>query len=435
MEEIKWFDHKFKKSNTDIFLSNRNQLSLNYNDKNLELELAWFNYFSQHSPMGKLLIKNSYKKDFSQKKILLLHITPSYNDIKKSGKIFASGGGLGSAIYCCPVHKNKKIHNLSLSYLSDTMPKRNKKFNTLIIELKLNKHQKDNIKLSGVDYTLFGKINCEAWENIKKENILDNTYIKNVENEISNDMTKISLEINSLIEYNLEELSFDDFSMYCKKIFYTFPELRFILYEVFTEYILLNQNNKESLRWKKLGELYSNNYKKMIWNLLPTMLEKFNMLNFYIDFEVVIKYLQKSCIIKNFDSNHFKNFVKWRIAFYFRKLSGSKKIIGKFTRLEKEHPYLTGQILYRRFKDKAYFERKRMEIILKQRSKTKLILPIYSLLPKGEVGINPNLSEMEVKYKIFNSIITKKNKILIKEELDIKLDIQSIEKSKRSYRD
>jgi len=223
--------------------------------------------------------------------------------------------------------------------------------------------------------------------------------------------------------------------MYCKKIFYTFPELRFILYEVFTEYILLNQNNKESLRWKKLGELYSNNYKKMIWNLLPTMLEKFNMLNFYIDFEVVIKYLQKSCIIKNFDSNHFKNFVKWRIAFYFRKLSGSKKIIGKFTRLEKEHPYLTGQILYRRFKDKAYFERKRMEIILKQRSKTKLILPIYSLLPKGEVGINPNLSEMEVKYKIFNSIITKKNKILIKEELDIKLDIQSIEKSKRSYRD
>jgi hypothetical protein len=67
--------------------------------------------------------------------------------------------------------------------------------------------------------------------------------------------------------------------------------------------------------------------------------------------------------------------------------------------------------------------------------KERLICPIYSILPKGEVGINPHLDKLGIKYNIFLAKfnpITKK--ITKSKRLNITLLPKIISKSKSTIR-
>ncbi len=434
MSKIRWFNYKKEVSKTDIYASNENELKLPSKMFLEELDLAWFNFFIKDAQNGRVLISNTYKKDFS--KIRLAHLTPSFDEIIKTGKIFSSGGGLGVAVYCSPLHEDNTVHNIFEQYLSFQLPKNtNKKIFALLIEVELEKENLKNIENWGVDYTQFGEIECKTWEKLKQK--MEPLFVRDFSERIYRQIKENEEAINLLIGYKLKELSYEKFERLYNQIFIKIPSLRFILYETLAEYILLYQNNKKARDYSLKGELYNLPHKKFISDLCPSMLKKFNMVEFFIPLEKIIEYLSHSDIFDNFNKEHFKDFIKWRVGFYLKKVSinSIKDDIKNFNDLVKKYPSLLGQVIYREFYDKRLFEQERAKIIYSLFKKENLICPIYSILPKGEVGINPYLDKLGLNYQIFEAEFDPSTKKLNKlSNVKIKLDPEIITKSKSTVR-
>lgn len=398
------------------------------------LSKSWLDFMRKNARLGFLLEENTYKEDLTGEKIRLLHVTPSIEKLKKSGKINSSGGGLGSVIYCCPLHKDFRPHNLFYLYHNFQLPKKinGKKIGTICIEIE-SKFKKNHIPLQGIDYTLFGKIHCSVWNDLKfgRKN---GKYFLELEEDILNRVKANLEDLNLLISYKMKEVGIKEFKRIYNKVFMELPELRFILYETLAEYILLHQNNKKALEYAHKREFFNENHKKLIWDLCPTMLKKFNMKNFIISLDKISSYLKKRDIILNFNENDFHKWIKWRISYYFLKI-GETLIDNQnnFENLMNKHPYLIGQILYRAFHDKHLFEILRSKYLYKDWEKKGIILPIYSIIPKGEMGINPNLDKLNVKYSIYEAR-TINDKIKLGNKLDLKISPDMIKKSEATVR-
>jgi hypothetical protein len=433
MSEIKWFNFKKNDSKTDIYCSNEKKLKLSSLAIMKELDLAWFNFFVKNTSNGGVLKKNTYAEDFN--KVRLVHITSSFDEIVRTGKIFPSGGGLGSVIYCSPLHKENSVHNLFEQYLHFQLPKHTpKELTPLCIEISLERRDKDNLSSYGVDYTNFGELHCMVWKVLKRE--LMKPYIAEFENKISSQVMKLRDVFNVFIDYNLNSVSSKKLREYYNSIFIGTPSLRFILYEILAEYILLYQDNKKAVKYRDIGELYNLSHKKFIFDLCPSMLKRFNMREFFIKIEDIEEYFSKSDIFVEFNKDQFEWFLKWRMGFYIKKLCLRKiDSINSFDQLVSNYPRLVGQIIYRDFFDKNLFERVRSKIIYPMWKKDRIICPIYPILPKGEVGVNPCLDELGVKYKIYKAKYdSRRGKLILLKELNIKLNSELISKAKTTVR-
>lgn len=402
------------------------ELNLKKQKSFLELTNLWEKFFYENSPMGRLIKKNSYEKIFKKNPIQILHLTPFLEDIKKDKIIYSSGGGLGSVVYGSPLNLDTSPHNIYNLYKEFQLPINFKKdkIKTILIRIRPLCNPK-NITSWKVDYTLFGKIHCKVWRELKKCLVSKGEYFNSTEKDIESRIRNNLEMINLLISPNFEEIDQANFNKIYKKIFTEFPELRFIIYEVLAEYILFFQNNKKALFYLSKNEIYNLNHKKFIQDLCPTMLKKFKMKKFFIEQEDIVKYLKKRTIIKDFDKNSFLDFFKKRISYYFLKIC-KKNIIGKnFCGYYLNHPYFVGQIIYRKFYDKKLFEKYRSKYLYKIWDKKKILVPIYSIVPKGEVGINPNLDKMKIPYEIYEVKI-EKGKIKILNKLDVGISPENI---------
>ncbi|MBI2096925.1 MAG: hypothetical protein HYT40_02100, partial [Candidatus Sungbacteria bacterium] len=313
MSNIKWFNYTEEKSKTDLYAHNESMLNLSQKEFIKELDLAWFNFFVKNAPNGRVLISNTYNLDF--KRIMLVHLTPSFNEILKTGKVFASGGGLGAAVYCSPVHQDNTVHNIFEQYFFFQLPKNTKKkISAICIEITPDKENTTNVKNWGVDYTNFGEIECQTWKNLKPQ--IDVSFIKELEKRVFNQIMNNKELINTFVGYKLDKLSYGEFEQVYDNLFAKIPSLRFISYEVLAEYILLFQDNKKAYDYSFKGELYNLPHKKFISDLCPSMLKKFNMIDFFISLNKISQYLHSSDIFKQFNQEQFINFIKWRIGFY-----------------------------------------------------------------------------------------------------------------------
>ncbi len=429
--DLPWIKMPVCKNKVKIFNDAPDKINKNFIDN---LSTSWLYFMKDYTSLGFLFNKNTYKDDFTGGKIRLLHVTPSIDKLRISGKINSSGGGLGSVIYCSPLHKDFTPHNLFNLYSEFQLPKKIKKNKIGAICIEINsKPNIDKLSSWGVDYTLFGKIHCNVWKDIKLKSE-DKKYFQEVEEGVLNRIKKNSEDLNKLISYKMENVSLDEFRQIYRKIFMEFPELRFILYEVIAEYILLNQNDDHSLEYASKGEFFNQNHKKLIWDLCPTMLKKFNMKEFFISLDELSIYLNKKEIILNFNESSFYNWVKWRTSYYFLKIG--RKLIKNpvnFDGLLKKHPYLIGQILYRAFYDKHLFEILRSKYLYKIWKKNKLITPIYPIIAKGEIGINPNLDELKIKYSIYEVRVIN-NKAKLGKKLNLKISPDMIKKEEAAVR-
>lgn len=394
-----------------------------------DLSISWLHFMKDNTSLGFLFDRNTYKEDLLGRKIRLLHVTPSLNKLKKSKRLNSSGGGLGSVIYCCPLHKNFTPHNLFYLYSQFQLPKKipREKIGSICIEID-SKFSLNQIANFGVDYTLFGRLHCQVWGELKSIS-KDKEYFKQLEKNILDRMNENKNYLNLLTSYKMEKISFNKFQIIYDKIFNEFPELRFILYEVLAEYILLNQNNKKALYYAKKREFFNENHKKFIWDLCPTMLKKFDMKNFFISINKISNYLKKRDIIKDFNEKSFQNWFKWRISYYFLKVG--EKLIDEhnsFEDLMDSHPNLVGQVLYRAFRDKHLFELFRSKHLYKYWQKEGIIIPIYSIVAKGEMGINPNLDKLNIRYSVYETEVLN-GKIRLGKKIDLKISPNMINKS------
>ncbi len=423
---LHWIKLPSCKKKLDIFKNAPDKINEKFIN---DLSISWLYFMRDNASLGFLFDRNTYKEDLLGRKIRLLHVTPSLNKLKKSKRLNSSGGGLGSVIYCCPLHKDFTPHNLFYLYSQFQLPKKipREKIGSICIEID-SKFSIDQTANWGVDYTLFGKIHCEVWKELKSIS-KDKKYFKQLEKYILSRINENKNYLNLLISYRMEDISFDKFRNIYDKIFNKFPELRFVLYEVLAEYLLLNQNNKKATDYANKGEFFNENHKKFIWDLCPTMLKKFNMKNFFISINKIINYLKKRDIIKDFDETTFQHWFKWRVSYYFLKVG--KKLIKSYNSFEdlvKIHPHLVGQILYRAFRDKHLFELFRSKYLYEDWQKKGIIIPIYSIVAKGEMGINPNLDQLKIPYSIYETEMLN-GKIRLGKKIDLNISPDMINKS------
>ena len=107
--------------------------------------------------------------------------------------------------------------------------------------------------------------------------------------------------------------------------------------------------------------------------------------------------------------------------------------IKGFGELIKSHPSLIGHIIYREFGDKQMFEEYRTPFVYDKIFEGNIDFPIYSILPKGELGINPNIDSARV--KVFEATYdSEKNKIIPRQELNLKLSTKLISEKKCTIR-
>lgn len=423
--------YNFQKINLKKIKKSLNDPSLSL----VELEKVWLKYFYQNTKNGKLLLKNSYNDDLSNKKFIdFLHITPSIDRIEESKKIFPSSGGLGYAVYCSALHKDGKPHNISDLYINYQLKiKHKKKIEPLLIRVYLNNKASKNIKESGIDYTLFGKINLIAWSKInnKKKEIIQNNILLRLKKE--------EKRINNIIkkEYENEEV----FSKEVDYFFRDFKELRNILYEVVAEFILFFQEDKiiKSFREKR-REILNIYHKKIIFKLCPRMKRKFRMNYFDINLIKLLNILKKHRAFKNINSDDYWYFMRNRFSYYFRKLIAYEEIKVKgndsFEKIQKKYPFFIGQIVYRADENlKKEIELIRARILMKILKKDGIFLLIYSLIPKGEMGIAPSINSIGLRYEIFKCKYNGLEKpILIREKINIKIGNELSSEKMRSIR-
>ena len=57
-----------------------------------------------------------------------------------------------------------------------------------------------------------------------------------------------------------------------------------------------------------------------------------------------------------------------------------------------------------------------------------IIIPIYSIVAKGEMGINPNLDKLNIKYSVYETEVLN-GKIRLGKKIDLKISPDMINKS------
>lgn len=384
-------------------------------------EFAWHQKAIQNSLNGKLLTDNSFFHCLkTDKKIYLAHTTPNLKDVLQNNNFHSSGGCLVGAIYCTPLVKDGgglRMHNLGKYIFEKEAPRllNSDKPNSLgiiVFEIDLRNATKNN--LIGIDYLRLGKIHFNIYKEL--EYLLSSKERHDLE-EISISRIRRSLEYLSLCNkaYYLDNRinPHDFFKLFIETIEYL-PILGYFYFEVLAEYIMLYQNNNQSLNCKTLGEFYSPSYKNLVPNQYPKLPANFSLRQFKPSLNTLIAYLKNNNIFSKLDVNHLLAYITDRIIFLTnaRLLSQESELINwnrfrwDFENLSNNATPIVGHIIHRELRSFGrypnfyfYFDQYKALQIWNYWNHMDIAIPFNGIMPKGEVGINPAYTDL--KYKVY----------------------------------
>lgn len=429
--------YKFLESNPDI----KEKVDL--------VEVAWQHYLVYGTPNGDLF-KNNNLFDTIDKDagLTLLHCTGNLEKIKASGLLYPSGGCLGASLYCVPLRSDSRVHNLTKFMLEEEIPNASKNtgkdMNTALLAIKIESENfiHSNQESNGLDYLMMGQMQSELYLQFKKESKIDGTYFEEIEKEAISGIIKSKEFLNICVDYKLDNISDNYFIELFEQALDDINILGYIYFETLVEYITLFQDDETSLKYKERGEMYNYYYKKMIFELCPEMYKGFKLVNFKPSILKVAYYLRekarKGLIFNNFLEDHFLNFFKWRVGQYIRlKIMNRKKMDYKinYENLVQNNPAILGHILHRAIrvseKLKEYtnlYDENRAKAIWNLWNQDKVLFPYNSIVPKGEVGINPNFPNLD--YSVYEAEVDPiTSEVVLKNKLEIKLAFKLINKN------
>lgn len=400
------------------------------------IEMAWQVYLNRETPMGELFKTNSLLDSVKEGKgLTLLHITSSLKKIKESQALYPSGGALGACIYGVPLRTDCKIHNLAEFILGYELPrslaargKNDSQIGILAIHLHPDNFKTSNEESSGIDYVRFGTLRINAFYQLTKKGVLPKEEIQRLKNLVIEQM-KISMPfLQTCSNYDMGKISNKEF----KKLFQTtldlVTSLRTVYFEILLEYVLLFQNDQVACQYKEQRELYNWHHKKMIFELCPFLFKNFKLTYFNPPLDNVLIYLKEKSmqgkIICNFSEEHFLEFIKWRAAQYirFKILDGNDPAGGNFTfdQMVRQNPSFVGHIIHREIKNVHEYEKEMAINLWDYWDKNNILCPIYSPVPKGEIGINPAYTSL--KYSIYQAELDPiSKKVNLKKEIKVKI--------------
>lgn len=421
----------------------------NISDKVDLIEIAWQHYLVYGTPNGDLFkVNNLFDSIEKGKGLTLLHCTGNLAKIKESGLLFPSGGCLGASLYCVPLRSDNRIHNLTEFMIQEEIPKASlstgKDSNSAIIAIQIQSENfiHSNQESNALDYLLMGKMQAELYFKFKEEINIEISHFEKIECEAISQINKSIEFLNLCVDYKLNNHSNNYFIDLFENALGNIDTLGYMYFEVLVEYITLFQDDEISLKYKERGEMYNMHYKQMIFDLSPNLYSGFKLVNFKPSVAEIVYYLKtkakKGLIFNNFLEDHFINFFKWRIGQYVRlKLMDKHKIDYEATlkNLFSYNPSIIGHMLHRsiRVSEKlkshtSLYDESRAKAIWSLWNKENVLFPYNCIVPKGEVGINPNFPNLE--YSVFEVIIDPKtDEIVFTVELDVKLAFELINKN------
>lgn len=411
-------------TNYDVFRER-----LLYTDSSFASDIGWMHYLIDKSPNGALFKKNILYDALKNKKIYLAHITKNYSGIIRDGKLFSSSGCLVGSVYCTPIIKTKRgfrLHNLGeyIYFKEAPMFSRDKDdIGLLFIEIDSSSFPANNIV--GVDYLKLGRIHFSNF--LELSYLLSQEELAKLKNFVVRCIYKSSKLLSIVSEFSSEKIlsNFEKFYKLYRQTISELPILGYILFETLCEYISLFQVGSRVEYYRSQNELYSPNFKNLVFGLYPDLTRSFNLGMFSPNFKSIVKYL-KGISIKT-DICSLEEYLVRRLRYliisrFYNDVDFNIKnnVMGPFWEnaqwnfeyLQRGVLPLMGHTIHRflrnmhRYPDfYFYFDQYKALKIWNYWNHNNIIFPYNAILPKGEVGINPAYPYL--KYRIFKGRVQK----------------------------
>lgn len=405
-----------------------------------EAEKLWQEYLRSNTLMGALFQDNEiFGSARRGNGMTLIHITSSIEEIEKNGFLFASGGCLGASVYATPLNHDQTLHNLAEFLVDYEVPNSLKAQNRplkepaiLAIRIPQRFFNGKEWQNSGFDYLTIGQTQTKIFKQIAELGVFSEEDYFKIKEKIIQQIQKTRPLLDISANYNLEKTSTESFLGLFLRCLEEMPFLGYIYFEVLLEYVSLFQNDRKSISYKEKGELNNWNFKKMVFEICPHLFSGFKLVNFRPSFKQVSNYLKRKSlnneIIPGFIENDFLEFMKWRLAQYIRlKLLGGESLPSNldFEKLLKNDSTIVGHLFHKIVREipglsQQYFlyEELKAEVIWNMWNKLDIVCPFNSIVPKGEIGINPRYPDLE--YEIY-LVKRGSRKIVFEREVKVRL--------------
>ncbi|MBP9798226.1 hypothetical protein KBC70_03715 [Candidatus Woesebacteria bacterium] len=408
-------------------------------------ELGWRKALVADTPNGHLLKKNSFFDMLHNDKIYLAHITSNLDAIKAQGRIYSSGGCLVGSVYCTPVTKSDndnsfKLHNLGNYIFHEEAPRslgtiKTNDLDLLLLEISLKDKVHDPI---GIDYLRLGQLHFDIYSDLEfLLSINERSKLRRiVEKKIHSSLDLLNRVIG--IDTLNSRVESTDIIDCATKSIGKMPVLGYMYFEVFSEYIMLHEDNDDAKNSHASGELHNASYKRLVFELFPQLLNNFSLSEFTPSFTDLAKSVNQANIISDFSEEHMLDYISRRLIYLIqsRLLArdankiGIKHIRWKFDELSQHFAPLMGHLIHRELRSFGryphfyfYFDQTKALQIWNYWNSMAVQIPFNGIIPKGEVGINPAVSDSE--YRIYSTKVYYREdggtSVKIDKELDLEL--------------
>lgn len=394
---------------------------------------------------GYLYEKNKMFSFMNDSSIYLAHITTRKDDIINEKRILCSSGCLVGSVYCVPVYKvadnQYKLHNLGkyifrneVKFFSDN----DGNPEILLFEVKKPK----DFKYSGINYLKLGKFHLNVYEELKF--LLDNEERKDIDESILK-MLDWSRELMHLLyKYSSKDLvsNYERFYSILQRTIKNVPIFGYFLFEITSEFIAYNQKDSESKHFADLSEINVSNFKDLVFQVVPNLSKNFDLGQFAPDINKMEQRINELGL--NFEE--YKLFVCDSLCYYVKNYLFTGKINQYFfsenitiSDCSRICPHFVGHILHRIIRKMnrypefhANFDTYKAIKIWNYWNKNNIFFPANSIMPKGEIGLNPTTPNLE--YNVYDTeVISSNNEELIfsiKNQVNVKIMPQLVELSK-----
>lgn len=392
-----------------------------------------------------LFKKNKMFSFMDGEEIYLAHITTRKEDIIDSKKILCSSGCLVGSVYCVPVYKVNetefKLHNLGkYIYQNEVKFFSDNNGNPEILLFKIKKPR--DFKYCGINYLKLGKFHLNIYEELKF--LLDVEERKDIDESILK-MIDWSRELMHLLyKYSPKELlnNYEKFYKILQRTVKGVPIFGYFLFEITSEFIAYKQNDLESVYYSDLEEINVANFKNLVFQVVPNLTKNFDLGQFAPDINIMESRIKELGL----DFEEYKLFVCESLNYYVNNYLFTGKTSPYFfsenITIEdcyKVCPHFVGHILHRIIRKMnrypefhANFDTFKAIKIWNYWNKNNIFFPANSIMPKGEIGINPTTPNLE--YNVYETKIVKTTDeellFSIANEATVKITPQLVELSK-----
>lgn len=402
---------------------------LNFVKPGFNSDIEWLKFQLNNCPNGKLLMDNMLFDIPQGKKKYLAHVTKNLDAVLQSGRLLSSSGCLIGSVYCVPVTEDEiglRLHNLGEYIVDKEAPafsQNSDKVGIILVELESTSLNHNSVY--GVNYLKLGEVHFSVFSELSY--LLSTDELEEIKSSAVDSIHK-SYNILSIFEEHSSSAILSDFDKFYNLYQSSVPNLPilgYLLFEVLCEYIALYQKSELVDKYALKREIYCANFKDLIFSVCPDLTKSFNLGKFNPDLEKLKDYLEKIGLFSDEMEFTFKSYLVERLRylvlnnFYNSNTKGEHEKIWhnvewSFDYIKQHASPLLGNTIHRLLRNMKrypnfyfYFDQYKALQVWNYWNQMGVALPYNSILPKGEIGINP--ANANLKYKTYTAKAVKKD--------------------------